>query len=219
MPLNGSMWRRQQALLPGHSHAPTLYGLGETLSDWARAVLDRVAGDRLILVGNSIGGSCAMEMAARAADRIAALVLVGAKAGHRPEPMLRTECLDLLERGGVEAGWDKYWAPLFSAGTPLDLLADAKHMATASSAAEIANGVNAFHSRADRHGLLSALHCPVLCISGEHDIAPGVATTARQAEAAPDGRLIVIPDCGHYVSLEQSDAFNAILQSLVDELA
>src|SRR3954471_20657956 len=105
MPLNGAMWDRQQSLLPGHAHAPTLYGLGETLSDWARVVLDRVPGDRLILVGNSVGGSCAMEMALLAEDRVAALVLVGAKAGHRPEPMLRRECLELLEGAGVEAGW------------------------------------------------------------------------------------------------------------------
>ena len=212
------MWDRQQGLLPGHAHAPTLYGLGETLCDWARVVLDRVSGDRLILVGNSVGGSCAMEMALLAEDRVAAVVLVGAKAGHRPEPMLRRECLDLLERGGVEAGWDRYWAPLFSAAAPSEVVAEAKRMATASSPAEIAGGVNAFHSRVDRHSILSTLDCPVLCISGEHDIAPGVATTTRQAEAARDGRLIVVPDSGHYVSLEQPELFNAILRSLIDEL-
>lgn len=219
LPLNGSMWRRQQTLRPGHCHAPTLYGLGESLSDWARAVLGRVPGDRLVLVGNSIGGSCAMEMAVLAPDRIAAVALVGAKAGHRPEPMLRDECVDLLQREGVEAGWDRYWAPLFSPATSLDLVADARRIAMESSSADIATGVRAFHGRTDRHGVLSTLHYPVLCVSGEHDTAGRPETSVRQAEAAPDGRLIIIPDCGHYVPLERPDALNAILQSLIDELA
>jgi pimeloyl-ACP methyl ester carboxylesterase len=219
LPFDGSMWHQQQNLLPGHTHAPTLYELGDTVVEWASAVLDRIPGEGLIVVGNSVGGSCGLEMAALAADRIAALVLVGAKAGHRPEPMLRAEALGMLHETGVAAAWEKFWAPLFSPSVPLDVLARAKRIATGLPAAEIAKGVNAFHTRPSRDDLLPILRCPILCISGEHDRAPGVATTTAQAKTARDGRLIVLPDCGHYVPLERPEALNAILQSLIHELA
>lgn len=39
LPLDASMWRWQSELLEGRPHAPTLYGYGDRLSDWADAVL------------------------------------------------------------------------------------------------------------------------------------------------------------------------------------
>jgi len=218
LPFDGSMWHQQLNLLPGRTHAPTLYEFGDTITEWASAVLDRIQGERLIVVGNSVGGSCGLEMAALAADRIAALVLVDAKAGHRPEPMLRVEVLGMLHEKGVEAAWEKFWAPLFSSSVPLDVLAQATRIATGLPVAAIAKGVNAFHTRTDRDDLLSTLSCPILCISGEHDRAPGVARMTAQARTARAGRLIVLPDCGHYVPLERPEELNSILQSLIHEL-
>ena len=61
LPLDGSMWAEQQGLMPA-THAPTLYALGDTVSEWAAAVLSQVQGRRLIVTGNSVGGSCALEM-------------------------------------------------------------------------------------------------------------------------------------------------------------
>lgn len=49
------------------THPPTLYALGETLEEVARSVLELVTRTRLIVVGNSIGGSCALEVATAAA--------------------------------------------------------------------------------------------------------------------------------------------------------
>jgi pimeloyl-ACP methyl ester carboxylesterase len=48
-------------------------------------VLRLAKGDRLIVVGCSVGGSCALELAVAAPDRIAALVLIGTKAERRPD--------------------------------------------------------------------------------------------------------------------------------------
>ena len=41
LPFDGSMWAGQMDLLPGASIAPTLYGLGDTVEEWAAAVLAR----------------------------------------------------------------------------------------------------------------------------------------------------------------------------------
>lgn len=204
LPLTGAMWAEQQDLMPGATHAPTLYDLGSTLSEWAQAILNQVQGDRLIIVGNSVGGSCALEMAALAPDRAAALVLIGVKAGHRPDPNLRANVVSMLREKGVEAAWEMYWAPLFSSSVSAKTLADAKQIATGLPAREIGTGVTAFHTRKSREDLLPKLQCPTLCVSGEHDVAPGLAITAAQARSAQDGRLIVVPDSGHYVPTARS---------------
>src|SRR4051794_26295564 len=59
LPLDGTMWP-DEARLPGHRvMAPTLYRLGDTIQQWASAVLDLADPGPLVVVGNSVGGSCA----------------------------------------------------------------------------------------------------------------------------------------------------------------
>ncbi len=70
--------------------APTLYPLGDSVEAWAAAVLELAGGGPLVVVGSSIGGSCAIEVARIAPDRVRALVLADTKAGHRPEPVVAT---------------------------------------------------------------------------------------------------------------------------------
>jgi pimeloyl-ACP methyl ester carboxylesterase len=66
LPLDGSMWSAQMQLLPGSTYEPTLYPLGDSVEAWAAAALKVPKGDRLIVVGCSIGGSCALELAVAA---------------------------------------------------------------------------------------------------------------------------------------------------------
>ncbi len=219
LPFDGSMWTEQRDILPGRTHAPTLYGLGETLTDWASEVLGGLRGDRLIVVGNSVGGSCALEMTVLAPERIAAVVLIGAKAGRRLDSVLREEAMELLRVDGVEAAWDRYWDPMIALSAPSDLRDRAKSMATRLDWRAIAKGVNAFHTRPSRDDVLPLLKCPVVCISGEYDVAPGPVRMEKQERSARDGRFFIVPGCGHYAPLEMPAAVNGILRSLIDELA
>jgi pimeloyl-ACP methyl ester carboxylesterase len=114
LPLDGSMWNGQKELLPGSTYAPTLYPLGDSIEAWAAAALKLVKGDRLIVVGCSVGGSCALELAASAPNRVAALILIGTKAAHRPDPALHAAALEMIQDKGLEEAWRVFWAPLFS---------------------------------------------------------------------------------------------------------
>ena len=115
-------------LLPGVTLAPNLYDLGETLQEWAASVLALTNDDQLIVVGCSIGGSCALEVAGLAPDRVAALVLVGAKAGHRPQPEIHDDAIRILRDDGFDALWECVYAPLFSAAIdPVTALCAAAH--------------------------------------------------------------------------------------------
>jgi pimeloyl-ACP methyl ester carboxylesterase len=215
LPLDGSMWNGQKELLAGATHAPTLYPLGDSVEAWAAAALKLVKGDRLIVVGCSVGGSCALELAASAPDRVAALVLIGTKAGHRPDPALHACALEMLQDKGLEEAWRVFWAPLFSSSATREVISDARRIALRQSPREVARGVTAFHSRPSRDQILSAFPRPVVVVTGADDSAPGPEVSAAQAACARHGRLQIVPDCGHYVPLERPESLNSILREVI----
>ena len=215
LPLDGSMWREQMELLPGTTHAPTLYRLGNCIEEWAVAALRMAKGDRLVVVGCSVGGSCALEVAAAAPERVAALVLIGTKAKHHPDPALHTKALAMLEEGGMERAWRALWAPLFSPSVGHRTIGEAERIALRQSPADVARGVTAFHTRASRDQILASLPCPVVLMTGEDDPVPGLRVNTAQTASAPRGRLEIIPECGHYVPLERPAALNATLRRLI----
>jgi pimeloyl-ACP methyl ester carboxylesterase len=215
LPLDGSMWDGQMELLPGSTYAPTLYPLGDSIEAWAAAALKLAKGDRLIVVGCSVGGSCALELAASAPDRVAALILIGTKAAHRPDPALHAAALEVLQDKGLEEAWRVLWAPLFSRSATREVVSDARRMALRQSPRDIARGVTAFHSRPSRDQFLSTFPRPVVVVTGADDSAPGPKTSAAQADSARHGRLHVVPECGHYVPLERPEHLNSILREVI----
>jgi pimeloyl-[acyl-carrier protein] methyl ester esterase len=210
LPLDGSIWPRALWDLADDCVAPDLYGFGDDLGVWARAVLELAGADEpMVVVGNSVGGSCGIELALLAPTRVKALVLSGTKAGHDPEPAFRDEALRVLDEEGVEAAWDRYWAPLFAPDADAATVRRARDVAIAQGAGAIANGVRAFHGRRDRDGFLDTWTGPVWVVSGEHDLRPerARASAARLAR----GHHREVAGAGHYVPLEAPDAFTAVV--------
>lgn len=216
LPLDGSMWDAQKHLLPGATYAPTLYPLGDTIEDWAAAALGMAKSDRLIVVGCSVGGSCAIEVAALAPERVAALVLIGTKAAHRPDRVLRDSVLQVLREKRLEEAWRTLWAPLFSSSATSQAVDLGRRIAVRQLSRDVARGVKAFHSRPNRQRVLARFPRPVAVVTGADDIAPGMKISRIQADSAPRGLLRIVPNCGHYVPLEQPEALNAILKEVID---
>jgi pimeloyl-[acyl-carrier protein] methyl ester esterase len=215
LPLDGSMWVGQMELLPGSTCAPTLYSFGDSVEAWAAGALKIARSDRLIVVGCSVGGSCALEVALAAPNRIAVLVLIGTKAGHRPEPALHASALGTLCEGGLAKAWNVFWAPLFSPSADPRVISAAERIALRQSHMDVARGLTAFHNRPSRDQFLATFPRPVIFVTGADDRAPGPRACAAQADASPQGRLCVIPQCGHYAALERPDALNSILREVI----
>jgi pimeloyl-ACP methyl ester carboxylesterase len=215
LPLDGSMWAAQLDLRPMATYAPTLYGLGNRVEDWAAEALRLPTGNKLIVVGCSVGGSCALEVAALAPERVAGLVLIGTKAARQQDPEFHTAAIKTLWDKGLEAAWCEWWEPAFSQNTSSAIIAAAKRILMRQSLADVTRGVEAFHTRRSRDDVLSTFSGPVHVITGADDVLPGLATSSRQADLAEDGCLHVIPECGHYVPMERPDALNSILRQLI----
>ncbi|RME51032.1 MAG: alpha/beta fold hydrolase [Caldilineae bacterium] len=69
-------------------------------------------------------------------------------------------------------------------------------------------------SVADR---LGAIRCPVLVIAAEHDYTP-VAVKEAYVAQMPDARLVVIPHSRHATPVERPDAFNEALAAFLDSV-
>jgi pimeloyl-ACP methyl ester carboxylesterase len=201
------MWDAHLDLFPGRTIAPTLYGFGPSLEDWAHGVLDLVGDAPFVVVGCSVGGSCALEVASLAAPgQVSGVVLVGAKAGVRPDPRLRDSAIDVLRRRGLSAAWDAYWRPLFGRSTPVDVVASARALALDQDVDDIIRGVRAFHDRRDLTGFAHSWPGPIVIISGDQDRTP-----SPSAAALPGRPFHLVEDCGHYVSLERPASFRTLL--------
>jgi pimeloyl-ACP methyl ester carboxylesterase len=217
LPLDGSIWAAETRALAPRSIAPTLYDLGGSLEEWADGVIDLCGPGPLVLVGNSIGGSCAIEVARRVPDRVRSMVLIGTKAGHRPEPDLRDEALRVLEQHGMAGAWPRYWAPLFAPDADGDIVELARSVAHAQRVDAVINGVRVFHSRPDRAEFLGTLDVPIVVVSGEHDVA--ARNGAALAAGLRHGQFRRVDGAGHYVPMERPDALTEIVRPAIDRSA
>ncbi|MGO7117549.1 alpha/beta fold hydrolase [Rhizobium leguminosarum] len=218
LPLDGSMWAAQLDLLPGATYAPTLYGYGDRVEDWAAEAIKLPKGDQVIVVGCSVGGSCALEVAALAPERVAALVLIGTKAVRRPDPALQATAVETLREQGLEAAWREWWEPAFSASTSAAIIAEAKRILMRQQLNDVIRGVEAFHTRRSRGDILSTFSGPVHVVTGAEDVLPGLMTSSKQAELAQNSCLHVIPECGHYVSMERPETLNSLIRQLIKQI-
>ena len=132
LPLDPRMWEPQVSALD----EPAVGARRSTtfpVSRWTpgrTAVLEAVEG-RLLLVGASMGGYCALAAARRAPERVAGLVLVGSRAEADPPErrQAREEQLRTIAEGGAAALWESMAPRLFAAGTDSAIVDAAREIA------------------------------------------------------------------------------------------
>jgi pimeloyl-ACP methyl ester carboxylesterase len=77
--------------------------------------------------------------------------------------------------------------------------------------------VEALRDRPDDRAVLAAFPGPVLVAVGDRDDMIPVETARALAASTSDGRVEVIPDAGHLVSIDRPEAFNALLAGFLEE--
>jgi len=185
------------------------------------AVLDNAGVDSATVVGYSIGGGVALEMALTTADRLRGLVLMSPVMPDRPfEPAFMDnlrEVARVTRSEGIETAMVGPWAsnPLFAYSFSKPGIRDkaaainrdfpgAEYLATERDRIERPWTVP------DR---LAEIGIPTEVIAGDHET-PGFRAYAEEAAAGiPNARLEFFENCGHLLPLEEPDR---VVKSIVE---
>jgi pimeloyl-ACP methyl ester carboxylesterase len=185
--------------------------------------------DQAILVGNSAGGTVAVNAALTHPERFEALVLVDAaiyEGGGAPawiRPLLRTRQVDrigpLLARQ-IEVRGDAFLEGAWhdpSKITAEDRAGYRKPLKVSDWDRALWELTKA-SSQPNLEDRLGAITVPTLVISGDNDRVVPVESSVRLAEELPNAELVVIPNCGHVPHEECPEPFLDAVEAFLEEL-
>ncbi|MEZ0496395.1 alpha/beta fold hydrolase [Sphingomonas sp. IW22] len=165
----------------------------------ARTVLDRAPG-RFALIGFSLGGLVALEIALMAPDRVVGLAMIDSNARARAAdapPSAPTPA------DAVAAVWPGCVGPARRDDAALRALLDA--MAERVGAETFAAQEKLVRARTDKRERLAAITAPALILAGQEDRLCPPAVQQEMASAMPDAELILIDGVGHFAPIEDPD--------------
>lgn len=195
----------------GTVQIPRLSGLG-SLSGAASDALAQTQGP-LIVIGHSMGGRVALEMARQAPARCIGLVLMntgyrGLGDGETPRRMAQVEA---VQAGGVEAIVDSWLAGMIAPRTQDNtiLMQSMRTMVLRSSSDSFAKQIQALINRPDATDILSQIQCPTLLMSGEEDRWSPLSQHHEMAQHISGSEVAAIAAAGHMAPFEEPEACTA----------
>ena len=196
----------------GGSDTPPCLDTVPDLANFYLDFLEELGLDGVHLVGQSLGGWVAAELAVRNTGRLASLTLVAAAGIHVKDVAQVDTFLSNPEQHVRDLFHDQKLADavLVRGQRPeLEDVALKNRMTTAKLV---------WQPRSHDPHLQKWLHridIPTLLIWGEHDrLFPKDYAFAYQ-QMIPGSKAVIIPDCGHLPQVEKADAFTAELESFI----
>lgn len=211
------------------------------LSGAVREIAEMLGYRRWLLVGHSLGGFLALDLAARTPRRTAAVLLIS------PSGPAVLRAIRQVFRGGVAlpgfagmlltmrllATMGGFGAPLAGAlhragmlgalSAPLFAAPDRVHPSVIDALAEEvrprAFAAAARAAAAYDETTWGAIDCPVRSLRGERDVFVADSDAAGFAKLIPDFAQTTIPEAGHFAAIEQPEAVLDALRPLVRHAA
>jgi 2-hydroxymuconate-semialdehyde hydrolase len=229
-------WRPVYPILSKHYRllAPDIVGFGYTdrpagvtydMDLWVKHLvgfLDALGLDKVSIVGNSMGGGLALNLAHRCPERIERLVLMGSMGisfpitqglddvwGYTPsidnmQKILRTfvsnqaiadqaGLAEMRYKASIQPGFQESFSAMF----PAPRQRGVEGMALPEAA-------------------LRAITLPALCVHGREDqIIPIAETSFRLSKLLPNAELHVFPNCGHWTQIEKTVPFANVVHEFL----
>jgi pimeloyl-ACP methyl ester carboxylesterase len=221
--------------LPGFGHSPgrageiSMEGYAELLD----GLLAELGAGPATVVGNSMGGLIAAELAASHPERVERLVLVSPAGMSTFRNRLTSRAMPFVRRLdrvlALGAAWTAANSDTITRRPRLRTLALSGVMRHPSDlspqlAAEQVRGagtdgfLGALEAilEYDVSGRLPLIACPSLIVWGTEDRLISVADAERFAAAIRGSRKVIYPDTGHMAMLERPAEFNALLREFLD---
>lgn len=217
----GAQWDGQRDLGPviapdlpgfgGHRDLPVIDSIAG-FADWVIADLHRRGITRYDLLGHSMGGMIAQDIARRDAGRVRRLILYSTGAvGVLPGRFESIETSKQRARSdGAKATARRIAATWFAAGADDPAYPACARIAETASDAAIQAGLDAMQGWSSTGGL-GAIGAETLVLWGDGDRTYPWAQTERLWSGITGARLAVVPGCAHAVHLEKPALFNAVL--------
>lgn len=228
--LGGSaQWAGLQAALAARFRtvAPDLPGFGRASGAAAPASIERFAEhviaeltaggiDRFALVGHSMGGMIAQEIARAIPERVERLVLYATGAlGRMPERFEPLEVsLDRLEREGVARTARRIAATWLAHGEADPAFQTLGAIGAQANAEAARVGLHAM-ARWDGRAALPHLAMPSLIVWGDRDRSYRWAQIEQLWTSLPAASLAVIPGAAHAAHVEKPELFRLILEDFL----
>ena len=198
--------------LPGYGRTP----LGPDTPDDRTFVRDNLPDEPATLVGTSLGGRLALELALEAPERVAALVLVGSGLdGHEWSEQVRAfgaEEEEALERGDLDAAVEanvKLWLADDADPDVRALVAEMQQNAFELQAGHDAPPLPPLDPPASTR--LGKIAVPTLVVTGSEDVRDIHEIAEKLATEIPGAERASIAGSGHLPSLERPDDFDRVV--------
>ncbi len=242
-PLNNKMWTPQLDSLSEVVHviAPDLRGHGDSestpvedldsrgysmnmMATDCSALLDRLKINRpVILCGLSMGGYISFAFYRKYPERVKGLIMTATRASADSQESVnaRNEAIQLAKNKGInaiiEASLPKMMAPKTYTQHP-ELVMEVHKIMQTTSLDGIVGDLMGMINRPDSTSMLSEIHVPTLIIHGNDDQIIPLEEVETMHNAIPKSKLVILPDAGHLLNLEQPELFNNTLKMFLQEL-
>ncbi len=188
----------------------------DSLTDMARHVLE-IGPARFSIAGFSMGGRVAFEIMRLAPERIERFCAFDTGAGPKAEgeDAKRQAVIDLAWREGMAALADAWLPPMIHPDRRADkaFMDPLVAMVLRATPELHERQIRALVNRPDARPVLPTIRCPALIACGRDDAWSPVAQHEQIAAAIPGARLETFETCGHFLPVEQPEAFNRALRS------
>lgn len=225
--LRAEAWNRQIDALSGQYHviALDMPGHGGSavrqnmtgVSDYGDAVLAAFEGPALI-VGHSMGAMIALDLAARAPQRVQGVVALNAifeRSSAAAEAVQnRAAELDGVTVADPTGALDRWFGPEMS-----DDREACRHWLCSVTPSGYKAAYTVFaHDPGPRREALSALECPALFVTGALEPNSTPAMSEAMAALTPKGRAMIVPDAAHMMPMTHPEEVNWALLEFATEV-